>query len=181
MNLRSKRFADIHPSLSSKPYQGQQVLNHNGAHILCDPSIDRATQPCGICLSPALMCQCFLTTSGTKKIDTKRSQCVNRTMKFTYSIASKSAAASPCSNVPLNCALCGPHTAGVITFWSMAASYTLQHLLTNMFRFGNWNPWKRKLSSSFGTRPTFRRECPCQRSVIRRPLRWLFLRRTVHG
>jgi hypothetical protein len=93
--------------------QGQQALNHNGAHILCDPSIDRATQPCGICLSPAPMCQFFLTTSGTKKIDAKRSQCAQSSVKFTYSIASNSTAASPCSNVPLNCTLCEPGTAAI--------------------------------------------------------------------
>ncbi|KAJ7209910.1 hypothetical protein C8J57DRAFT_1098340 [Mycena rebaudengoi] len=95
------------PNTPLDPKQGQPVLAHNGTHILFDPAIDRSTQRCGMCLNPAPFCQYFLTTSGTKKIDYKRSKCPNARIKYSYSIAGKSAASSPCSNIPINCALCG--------------------------------------------------------------------------
>ncbi|KAJ7197097.1 hypothetical protein C8J57DRAFT_1455782 [Mycena rebaudengoi] len=95
------------PNTPLDPKQGQPVLAHNCAHILFDPAIDRSTQRCGMCLNPAPFCQYFLTTSGTKKIDYKRSKCPNARIKYSYSIAGKSAASSPCSNIPINCALCG--------------------------------------------------------------------------
>lgn len=95
------------PNTPLDPRQGLKVLAHMGAHILFDSNIDRSTNPCGGCLSPAPMCEFFLTTSGTKKVDKKRSKCPNATISFTYSIAAKSTDSSPCSNVQLNCPLCG--------------------------------------------------------------------------
>ncbi|KAJ7114226.1 hypothetical protein C8R44DRAFT_984314 [Mycena epipterygia] len=95
------------PNTPLDPRQGQQVLAHMAAHILCDPNIDRSTEPCGICLNPAPMCEWYLTTSGKKKINNKRSKCPHAAILFRYSTAANSTASSPSSNIPINCALCG--------------------------------------------------------------------------
>ncbi|KAJ6453282.1 hypothetical protein C8R47DRAFT_926561, partial [Mycena vitilis] len=89
-----------------EPGQGQQVLGHIGAHILFDPNIDRSTQPCGICLSPAPICEFLHLKNNKEKIDTARSKCPNSAIKFRYSTAAVSTTSSPSSNVPVNCALC---------------------------------------------------------------------------
>ncbi|KAJ7291828.1 hypothetical protein C8J57DRAFT_1044147, partial [Mycena rebaudengoi] len=66
-----------------------------------------STERCGLCLNPAPMCEYYTTTSGTKKVDVSRSKCPNAGIKFTYSLAAKSTPSSPCSNVPIDCKLCG--------------------------------------------------------------------------
>ncbi|KAJ7181372.1 hypothetical protein C8R43DRAFT_1101284 [Mycena crocata] len=106
------------------PRQGLKVLGHIGAHILFDPKIDRSTQPCGCCLNPSPMCEFFLTTSGKKKINPARSKCPSSAIKFTYSVAANSSPSSPCSNVQLNCPLCGSTSPAVFRY------NFLQHLKT---------------------------------------------------
>ncbi|KAJ6583593.1 hypothetical protein DFH09DRAFT_1436126 [Mycena vulgaris] len=94
------------PNTPLDPKQGQQVLAHNAAHILYDPNINRATNPCGSCLNPAPMCEYYLTTTGKQKINTARAKCPNLTMTFRYSTAEISTESSPSSNVPIRCTLC---------------------------------------------------------------------------
>ncbi|KAJ6543370.1 hypothetical protein DFH09DRAFT_928698 [Mycena vulgaris] len=94
------------PNTPLDPKQGQQVLAHNAPHILYDPNINRATNPCGSCLNPAPMCEYYLTTTGKQKINTARTKCPNSTMTFRYSTAEISTESSPSSNVPIRCTLC---------------------------------------------------------------------------
>ncbi|KAJ7842614.1 hypothetical protein B0H13DRAFT_1648770, partial [Mycena leptocephala] len=95
------------PNTPLYPRQGQQVLAHMAAHILFDPKIDRSTQPCGICLNPAPMCEFHLmTTGGKQKLDIKRCKCPNAGITFRYSTAAVSTPSSPSSNVSIVCTLC---------------------------------------------------------------------------
>ncbi|TFK71092.1 hypothetical protein BDN72DRAFT_856481 [Pluteus cervinus] len=91
--------------------QGQRVLEHISAHILFDPRVDRATDPCGLCLLSAATCRYFLKKGrGAKaglKIDTDRSHgCILIKCSFSYRVAAKSSPSSPSSNIPLACPLC---------------------------------------------------------------------------
>jgi hypothetical protein len=42
------------------PKQPQRVLEHMAAHILFDSSIDRSSEPCGLCLQPSPLCVYYL-------------------------------------------------------------------------------------------------------------------------
>ncbi|KAJ7696885.1 hypothetical protein B0H16DRAFT_1903738 [Mycena metata] len=94
------------PNTPLDPAQPQQVLAHNAAHILFDPKIDRSTEPCGICLSPAPACEFYVSATGKAKVISARTKCPNSAMHFRYSTAVKSTESAPSSNVPLNCTLC---------------------------------------------------------------------------
>ncbi|KAJ7598326.1 hypothetical protein C8J56DRAFT_1091577 [Mycena floridula] len=91
--------------------QGQRVLEHIGSHVLYDQTLDRSSEPCGLCLSPDPLCRIYLTKSkgrnGATKVDMAKSECRNL-IKFNYSVAAKSEGSSFCSNVPMQCSLC-PH------------------------------------------------------------------------
>ncbi|KAJ7172778.1 hypothetical protein C8R43DRAFT_819735, partial [Mycena crocata] len=89
----------------------QLILQHNGAHILFDPKVPRADQPCGLCLRPFPLCQFFLSrgsgTDSTRQIDWKRSTCL-RPLTFSMAAAQKWSETSPCTNYLVPCPLqCG--------------------------------------------------------------------------
>ncbi|KAF8152359.1 hypothetical protein B0H34DRAFT_724881 [Crassisporium funariophilum] len=79
------------PTVTLDLSQGQRVLEHIGAHVLHDPSLDRSMPLCGLCLRPSPMCQFFL----------KKGKGAHAS-----GVASESTASSPCSNVPIHCPLC---------------------------------------------------------------------------
>ncbi|KAJ7454366.1 hypothetical protein B0H11DRAFT_2200685 [Mycena galericulata] len=89
----------------------QKILEHNGAHILFDTSIENSDQPCGLCLRPFPTCTFELSkTAGSvaaRQIDWRRSTCINP-MKFKMAAAKKSTKHSPCTNHLLPCPMqCG--------------------------------------------------------------------------
>lgn len=98
------------PSVPLNSSQGQCVLSHIGSHILHDIGVDRASEPCGLCLRPAPMCLFYLKkgkgANASLKIDFTKSRGCPNMLKYSYSVASKSTASSPCSNIPLPCPLC---------------------------------------------------------------------------
>ncbi|KAJ7706488.1 hypothetical protein B0H16DRAFT_1826242 [Mycena metata] len=96
------------PNTPLDPGQGPQVLAHMAAHILFDPKIDRSMQPCGICLSPAPVCEFYLSTTGKTNIVWTRTKCPNSAIHFRYSNAANSTESAPSSNVPVKCTLCVP-------------------------------------------------------------------------
>lgn len=87
-NANTAECAQCVPSVKLDLSQGQRVLEHIGAHILFDAKIDRAAEPCGLCLRPPHQCKWFVVKGrGSKanmRVDNERS----------------------CSNVPLRCPLC---------------------------------------------------------------------------
>ncbi|KAJ7153390.1 hypothetical protein C8R46DRAFT_1197422 [Mycena filopes] len=114
---------EIHGHFNSEPHQcakcnpevpltsAQHTLVHNGSHILFDPSIHRADQPCGLCLRPSPICRFELTktegTSTVRQIDWRRSVCRNP-LRFKMTSAKKSTRSSPCTNHLILCPLqCG--------------------------------------------------------------------------
>ncbi|KAF8058599.1 hypothetical protein FPV67DRAFT_1565461 [Lyophyllum atratum] len=87
-----------------------RILEHMAGHIHFDErSIDRSAEPCGLCLRPAPLCTFYLKKSrgaGTSdQIDFAKSTCANKA-SFLYAIAAISTPSSPCSNVPIRCAVC---------------------------------------------------------------------------
>ncbi|KAJ7467611.1 hypothetical protein FB451DRAFT_1040166 [Mycena latifolia] len=89
----------------------QTILQHNGAHILFDPTIRRSDQPCGLCLRPFPMCVFYLTsgqgTDSARQIDWKRSSCL-RVLTFSMAAAMRWSPTSPCTNYLILCPLqCG--------------------------------------------------------------------------
>ncbi|KAI0283829.1 hypothetical protein BC826DRAFT_891645, partial [Russula brevipes] len=104
----------------------QRVVEHIGAHILHDASVDRSSEPCGLCLRPAPLCKINLKKTkghaGNLAIDMKTSSCPNL-VKLSIMIASKCSDASPCTNHPMRCPYCPKSSPAV---WS----YTFrQHML----------------------------------------------------
>ncbi|KAJ7512180.1 hypothetical protein B0H11DRAFT_1843949 [Mycena galericulata] len=89
----------------------QKILEHNGAHILFDTSIENSDQPCGLCLRPFPTCTFELSKTvgsvAARQIDWRRSTCINP-MKFKMAAAKKSTKHSPCTNHLLPCPMqCG--------------------------------------------------------------------------
>lgn len=86
---------------------GPELLRHNGAHILNDPRLKGAKNPCGLCLSTDQTCSIRITTRARvgDALDMTNSRCSN--LKF-FSITSAKVFSdkSPCTNVPLNCPYC---------------------------------------------------------------------------
>ena len=86
------------------------MLEHIGAHILFDTSVDPVDMPCGLCLRPSAVCQYSLLkgkgSKGNPRVDMERSAACPRLVKFQWGKAAVSDKNSPCSNVPLFCPLC---------------------------------------------------------------------------
>jgi hypothetical protein len=104
--------------------QGQQVLEHIGAHILYDPGLTQSTQLCGLCLRPLPFCQFFLTkgkgANGSLEIDQTLSQGCLMKVKYSYSVAAKSSSSCPCLNVSVTCPLCSNTSPAVWKYFMKA-------------------------------------------------------------
>ena len=114
------------PTITFNPSHRQRFVEHVGAHILHDKSVDRSLEPCGLCLSPAPLCKFVVTNgkgrSGKVAINMNTSSCLNL-IKLSISVAAKCSDASPCTNHPMSCPYC-PHSSPAI--WSYNFR---QHLL----------------------------------------------------
>ena len=85
---------------------GPKLLEHTGAHILHDPHIKDADNPCGLCLNMGSPCVFrLIKRNKVDQIDMTNSQCPNL-RKIQLMSAGKYSKASPCTNVPLRCPLC---------------------------------------------------------------------------
>ena len=97
------------PVVTFNPSRRQRIIEHIGAHILHDPSVNRLTEPCGLCLQPAPSCKIVLKKAkgqmGSLAVDMKASSCPNL-VKFSVAIAAESSHASPCTNHPIVCPHC---------------------------------------------------------------------------
>ena len=86
------------PIVTFNPSLRQCILEHIGAHILHDRSVDRLSEPCGLCLRPAPLCKIVLKKGkgqmGNLAIDMKASLCPNL-VKFSIAIAAE------CSDISL--------------------------------------------------------------------------------
>ncbi|KAH9031260.1 hypothetical protein EDB84DRAFT_1271103 [Lactarius hengduanensis] len=120
------------PTVVLNRKNGQRFLEHMGAHILHDGTLDSSEERCGLCLRPASMCQLYLRkargTAGSVSVDHKKSSCVSM-IRFNYATASVSSEASPCSNVPITCPHCPDNSPAVWTY-SLHAHYRARHRLS---------------------------------------------------
>lgn len=88
----------------------QCILSHIGSHILYNPNVNRASEPCGLCLRPLPMCIFYLMkgkgANANMRINESQTKGCSNTISFSYGMAAESSATSPCSNVPVQCPLC---------------------------------------------------------------------------
>jgi len=100
---------NCHPIITFNPLHGQRVVEHIGAHILHDSSVDRLSELCGLCLRPAPLCKIVLKRgkgkTGKHAIDVKASSCPNL-LKFSIAITAVCSVSSPCTNRPILCPHC---------------------------------------------------------------------------
>ncbi|KAF7369372.1 hypothetical protein MVEN_00265800 [Mycena venus] len=114
--------------------QGQRILEHCGAHLLYDSSINRQHEHCGLCMRPTPMCVFYLKKSnGKPQIDWDKSTCLLK-VSIRYAVAAESSSASPCSNVSVICTLCGPKRSAV---WK----YNLEAHFRNVHQLHNPQSW----------------------------------------
>ncbi|KAN0115728.1 hypothetical protein V8E52_006674, partial [Russula decolorans] len=115
----------------------QRVLEHMGAHILYDPSLNCTEEQCGLCLRPASMCPIYVTkgrgVQARHTVEFTKSHCLNL-VRFNYKNATESTKKSPCSNVPTICPLCAPGSPAVWKY-SLEAHFRNRHRLTNPSHF----------------------------------------------
>ena len=115
----------------------QRVLEHMGAHILHDATLNASEEFCGLCLRPSPMCQIYLTkrrgASGRLSVDRAKSTCPNLS-RFNYKSAALSSERSPCTNVPVTCSLC-PVASPAVWTYSIHAHYRAHHRLTSDSHF----------------------------------------------
>lgn len=134
------------PSVKLDQKHAQRVLEHMGAHILYDATMNTSEEYCGLCLRPSPMCQIYVTkgrgTGGRLSVDWSRSTCPNL-VRFSYKSAAQSSESSPCSNVPVVCSLCLPGSPAVWTY-SIQSHYRIRHRIPSVDNF----PTRVELSQS---------------------------------
>jgi hypothetical protein len=98
-----------------------------GGHILHDPQLKDANNPCGFCLNTAMLCTIRLIQSIKKgnKIDMINSHCPNL-KKVSLATASKFTEKSPCTNIPLQCPLC-PKVSNAVWKYNLCAHIRKHH------------------------------------------------------
>ena len=113
------------PTINFNPVHRQCVVEHIGAHVLHDDSVDRSSEPCGLCLRPAPLCKIMFKMTkgrvGHLAIDMKSSLCPNL-IKFSITNAAACSESSPCTNHPMKCPYCPKSSPAV---WS----YNFRHHL----------------------------------------------------
>ncbi|KAF8234069.1 hypothetical protein L208DRAFT_1263736, partial [Tricholoma matsutake] len=109
------------PRVQVNRSNGQCILEHMGAHILFNSTIDNpnSEELCGLCLRLSPMCRLNLkkghgATVGYN-ININSSTCINL-VRFKCTTAACSSDASPCSNVPIICPLCPAKSPVVWTY-----------------------------------------------------------------
>jgi hypothetical protein len=84
-------------------------VEHISAHILHDPSVNHASEPCGLYLRPAPLCKIILKKAkgqmGNLAIDMKASSCPNL-VKFSITVVAECSDSSPCTNCLIVCPHC---------------------------------------------------------------------------
>ena len=107
-----------------------KVLEHIGAHLLFDTSLDTSLELCGLCFRPSPLCIFYLRkgkgAGASQQVDMRKSRCPNLIKGFSYQSAAMESTSSPCTNVPLICPLC-PATSGAIWKYNMPAHLRNSH------------------------------------------------------
>jgi hypothetical protein len=105
-NLLGEQCCQRCPDVLVSQMSGPKLLEHTGAHILHDPHIKDADNPCGLCLNAGSHCVFrLIKRNKVDQINMTNSRCLNL-RKIQLTSAGKYSKASPCTNVPLRCPLC---------------------------------------------------------------------------
>jgi len=118
-----------------------KVIEHISAHILFDPTVDKAEEYCGLCFHLSPLCLFYFRRGknhhSMQQIDMRKSRCLNFGKKgFSYGPASTSSPNSPCTNVPMRCPRC-PESSSLVWKYSMAAHYAKHHPQANFTDIAN--------------------------------------------
>lgn len=115
----------------------QCILEHMGAHILYNATLNSTEERCGLCLRPAPMCHMYLKKGrgvrGKSSVNQSQSKCSNL-VRFNYKNAAQSSKRSPCSNVPIICSLC-PTGSPTVWTYSLHPHYQECHCIKSALDF----------------------------------------------
>ncbi|KAF9473610.1 hypothetical protein BDN70DRAFT_937308 [Pholiota conissans] len=119
------------PNIKIDAFTGQDLLKHMGAHILNDPNLRGADNPCGLCLNTGQRCKIFLSQrAGTISIDQVKSHCPNL-RSLSIKKAEEFSERQPCTNHPLLCPLC-PRGSMAIWKYNLTSHISLHHPSSNV-------------------------------------------------
>jgi len=97
------------PIVMFKSKHQQRIVEHIGAHVLHDSSVNRLSEPCRLCLQPAPLCKIILKKvkgqTGKLSIDIEASLCPNL-VKFSITSAMGCSDLLPCTNHLMICPHC---------------------------------------------------------------------------
>ena len=116
-------------------------MEHISAYVLHDPSVDRSSEPCGLCLRPEPLCKIVLKKSKGKKgklaIDMKASLCPNL-VKFNLATAAQYTYSSPCTNHPILCLHCiGSESSPVVWSYNFRFHLLCKHPRVSLQDYNN--------------------------------------------
>ena len=176
------------PIVAFDPSHRQRIVEHIGAHVLHDPSVDRLSEPCGLCLRPAPLCKIVLKKAkghtGNLAIDMKESLCPNL-MKFSIAVAAEYSDSSPCTNHPFICPYCDClESSSVVWSYNFWSHLLRKHprisleghndilILTRLEKDGMKRVWERRLKQRKARRKSQRAplvisETYCSRLVFK--------------
>lgn len=126
------------PPVSLPTSHPQRILSHIGSHILHDPNINRANEPCGLCLRPSPKCIFYLIkgkgAKASMKINETRTKGCSNAISFAYGVAAESSTTSPCSNVPIQCPLC-PRSEPAVWRYNLKYHFLATHPKAEMSKY----------------------------------------------
>jgi hypothetical protein len=129
LKLRQLRQVKSYDLLLMDWKHTQRVLEHMGAHIQFNATLNASEEYCRLCLCVSPMCKIYLTkghgAGGRPSVDLSKSTCPNL-ICFNYKSAAQSSKRSPCSNVPVICSLC-PVSSPAVWTYSLHSHYRSCH------------------------------------------------------
>ena len=111
---------NCHLTMTFDPSPQQHMVEHIGAYILYDPSVDCSSELCGLYLWPVPLCKIVLKKAKGKKgkilINIEESSCPNL-VGFSVTIAAGCSKSFPCTNHPMCYPYCD-HSEPSSVVWS---------------------------------------------------------------
>ena len=102
--------------MTFNPLHRQPIVEHISAHILHNPSVNRSSKLCGLCLRCMPLCKIVWKKgkgqAGKLSINIEASTCLNL-VRLSIAVAAVYSDSSPCTNHPIICPLCDnsePHS-----------------------------------------------------------------------
>lgn len=129
-DAESDHCPQCRPAFSWDRRSPHKLLEHVGAHLLFDNSLDTSLELCGLCFRPSPLCVFYLRkgkgVGASQQIDFERSRCPNLIKPFSYQSAATESTSSPCTNVPVLCHLCSS-SSGAVWKYNMKAHFKNSH------------------------------------------------------